>query len=164
MHDMRLGASRWTEGDNGWKKDDKQLRLRRSIDTSIPWSKINYELWLMFIQHHIQPRPITSLTNASHNKCYNFDFKGSCGRLGCQNMHKCVRCGEGHPQYSCPLSSSSFRPPSGNIHRSLDLQDKDNSVFGLPSQSLPHFSKHFDPKDLWALGRTPIWVQNFSST
>lgn len=79
-------------------------------------------------------------------------------------MHKCVRCGEGHPQYSCPLSSSSFRAPRGNIHHSLDLQDKDNSVFGLPSKSLPHFSKHFDPKDLWALGRILIWVQNLSST
>lgn len=162
MHDPRLGASRCYEGDNGWKKYDEQFRLRQSVDTSISWSKIDYELWLMFMQHSTQPRTITSLTTATHNKYYNFNFKGSCDRLGCQYMHKCIRFGEGHPQYSCPDQVLAFKPKGGPIHHSLDLQDRVVPVFSLPSSSLTHFSKLFDPKDLWALGRTPIKVQNLS--
>ena len=33
-----------------WKKYDEQFRLRRSVDPSILWSKIDYELWLMLMQ------------------------------------------------------------------------------------------------------------------
>lgn len=129
MHDVKLGASRCTEGDNGWKKYDEQFRLRRSVDTPIPWSKIDYELWLMFIQHNTQPRTITSPPTATQNKCYNSNFKGSCDRLGCQYMHKCVWCREGHPQYFCPLPSSSFQAPMGTN----PLQ------FRPPGQSRPRF-------------------------
>lgn len=107
MRDVKLKSSQCTEVDNGWKKNDEQFR--RSIDTSISWFKIDFELWLMFMQQNTQPRSITSLTTSTHNNCYNFNFKSSCDRLGCQNMHKCIRCGYGHLQYSCPLSSSSFQ-------------------------------------------------------
>lgn len=60
------------EGKNGWKKYDEQLRLMRSIDTSIPWSKIDYDLRLMFVQQNTQPRLMTSPTTAMHNKILQF--------------------------------------------------------------------------------------------
>lgn len=44
LHDIRLGASRCGEGDLGWKKYDDQFRLRRSIDPTKEWYKVNYEL------------------------------------------------------------------------------------------------------------------------
>ena len=104
MHDVRLGASRCNEGDLGWRRYDEQFRLRRSVDPSIPWEKIDYELWLMFMQSQSQPRPYTSPIAFSHNKCFNYNFKSSCDRPACQYTHKCIKCSEGHPQLSCPLN------------------------------------------------------------
>ena len=83
---------------------DEQFRLSRSVDPSIPWEKIDYELWLMFMQSQSQPRPYTSPIAFSHNKCFNYNFKGSCDRPACQYTHKCIKCSEGHPQLSCPLN------------------------------------------------------------
>lgn len=146
MHGVRLGASRCNEGDNGWKKYDEQFRLRRSVDTSISWSKIDYELWLMFMQHSTQPRTITSFTTATHNKCYNFNFKGSCDRLVCQCMHKCIICGEGHLQYSCPLSSSSFQAQRGTHPPQFRPPGQSRPRFQPPLPISTSFRQTFRPK------------------
>lgn len=109
LHDIRLGASRCGEGDLGWKKYDEQFRLRRSIDPTKQWSKVDYELWLMFMTSSPQSKVTLSPNSPAFNKCYNFNFKGICDRPSCQYMHKCIRCSGAHPQYQCPLSNHVFK-------------------------------------------------------
>ncbi|XP_062575027.1 uncharacterized protein LOC134236890 [Saccostrea cucullata] len=105
LHDIRLGASRCGEGDLGWKKYDEQFRLRRSIDPTIDWSKVDYELWLMFMSSSPQSKLTIKPNSPAYNKCYNFNFKGHCDRPSCQYMHKCIKCSGSHPQYLCPQSN-----------------------------------------------------------
>lgn len=112
LHDVRLGASRCGEGDLGWKKYDEQFRLRRSIDPTIEWSKVDYELWLMFMTSSPRSKVTISPNSPAYNKCYNFNFKGNCDRPSCQYMHKCIRCSGFHPQYQCPLSNHVFKATS----------------------------------------------------
>ena len=45
----------------GWKKYDKQFKLRCRVDPSILWSKIDHELWLMFMQSPQQFMPFKLL-------------------------------------------------------------------------------------------------------
>lgn len=84
----------------GWKTYDERFKLRRSVDPNIPWSKVDYELWLMFMTWP-SLQPAGSHTNPPHYKCYNFNFKGSCDRPGCHYLHKCIRCSGVHPRYLC---------------------------------------------------------------
>lgn len=56
------------------------------------------------------------------------------------------------------LVKFSLRSLMSHNHLSLDLHGRVNPAFSSPSPFLPYFSKLFDPKDLWALGRIPIKV------
>ena len=38
--------------------------------------------------------------------CYAYSYGGKCSREGCQYLHICYMCGEGHPQISCPKKDS----------------------------------------------------------
>lgn len=38
--------------------------------------------------------------------CYAYSYGGKCSREGCQFLHICYMCGEGHPQISCPKKDS----------------------------------------------------------
>lgn len=66
LHDIRLEASKCGEGDLGWKKYDEQFRL--SIDPPIEWSKVDLELWLMFMTSSLQSKVTISPKNPAYNK------------------------------------------------------------------------------------------------
>ena len=113
IHDIRLGAARCGNGTMGWKKYDEQFRLRRRSDPSMPWSKIDYELWLLFMQAPQQPTvPETSLSPYAHNKCFNFNYRGRCDRFNCRYVHKCIKCSGGHPQCACSQLNTASQTPN----------------------------------------------------
>lgn len=108
MQSVRLGASR-IKG-LGWRDYDTQFRLKVAADPSKQWDAVDQELWLMFMTDSG-----TTHTNAVHqhnttfNKCYNFNYKGSCDRNPCPYQHVCVKCSGPHPQFRCPqLSNPNF--------------------------------------------------------
>ncbi|XP_062617622.1 uncharacterized protein LOC134279286 [Saccostrea cucullata] len=106
MHDIRLGATRGM----GWKKYDEQFRLRRSVNPSISWAGIDPELWLMYMhapsQQAVSTQP--SPGQITHNKCFNFNYRGFCSKQGCGYLHMCIKCNNGHPISSCPLKQTSI--------------------------------------------------------
>ncbi|XP_048242023.1 uncharacterized protein LOC125374734 [Haliotis rufescens] len=58
MNTVRLAASRHTG--LGWRTYDEQYRLRQARDQSLPWEKLNVELWMLFVQtpYHQQPADV----------------------------------------------------------------------------------------------------------
>lgn len=102
-----------------------------------------------------KPHPITNFSTASYNKWYNFNSKASSDRICCQYMKNVSDVKK--VIYSA-LVKFSLRSLMSHNHLSLDLHGRVNPAFSSPSPFLPYFSKLFDPKDLWALGRIPIKV------
>ena len=106
MHDVRLGASR-IRG-LGWKEYDEQFRLKMSANPTKSWENIDQELWLLYmvsantmpeIKHNSQVGLKSSI-----NKCYNFNYKGTCDRTPCNYKHVCFKCSGNHPFFACTVS------------------------------------------------------------
>lgn len=130
MSMVRLGASRCAN--LGWKMYDEQFRLRKAQDPTSSWSSVDYELWLIYM-NNIKSSPGTGnqmvfsdMQNGAQ-KCYNFNYVGSCFRQHCFYSHSCIRCNGGHSMLHCHSkqgqtkfqnSGSDFRLESRGFGRS----------------------------------------------
>ena len=106
MHDVRLGASR-IKG-LGWKEYDEQFRLKMSVNPTKSWEVIDQELWLLYM---VSPNTVPEIKHNSQvglkssiNKCYNFNYKGTCDRTPCNYKHVCFKCSGCHPFFACTVS------------------------------------------------------------
>ena len=95
MYNIRLGAER-TPG-LGFKAYDEQFRLKRAMDQSKSFGKIDDELWLIYMANTTcqSLNPITN--NTRSQKCFNFNYRGVCKRPICKYQHTCMQCGLPHP-------------------------------------------------------------------
>ena len=146
MHDIRLVANICGNVSMGWKKYDKQFKHRCRVDPSILWSKIDHELWLIFMQSQKQFKALqASVGPYWHNKCFNFNYKSHCYRPDCQNSHTCIKCGWAHPQQTYPKlgniaqsqsSVSQFSPPGKTQPRNKGptLSSPTNPQSGRPQK------------------------------
>ncbi|KAK3103215.1 hypothetical protein FSP39_017482 [Pinctada imbricata] len=98
MHTVRLGASR-TSG-LGRKNYDIQFRLKREQNPALSWSVVDQELWLMYMYYNSSGNNDIT-TSTSSNKCYDFNYKGSCQRYNCPYLHSCIKCSLFHPHIRC---------------------------------------------------------------
>ena len=80
-----LGASRCAN--LGWKMYDEQFRLRKAQDPTSSWSSVDYELWLIHMNITSSPgtgnQMIFSNKKNGAQKCYNFNYQGTCFRQHC---------------------------------------------------------------------------------
>lgn len=109
MNVVRLGASR-VRG-LGWKSYDEQFRLKMNTDPTKPWDIIDQELWLLFMGNSKNSSPeVSSQTSykTSVNKCYNYNYTGTCDRNPCNYKHICFKCSGNHPYYLCPGNNSNM--------------------------------------------------------
>lgn len=104
MHTVRLGATR-VRG-LGWKCYDEQFRLKMSMDPTKSWDIVDNELWLLYMVGNSISESIYSSAasgyKSSINKCYNFNYKGTCDRSPCNYKHVCFKCSGYHPVFLCP--------------------------------------------------------------
>lgn len=104
LHDVRLGTVR--VGGLGFKSYDEQFRLRRSMDPSIPWGKVDSELWLIYMSPSSSLQIASTVSQQSTNICFDYNYKGNCIRPVCDYPHSCIRCHGNHPVSQCPLALS----------------------------------------------------------
>lgn len=97
MNSVRLAAKRCSG--NGWLYYDQQFRLKKGQDPTSSWALIDSELWLLYIQ----PKTFAQSYQSGRNmgKCYDFNYTGSCTKIGCVYEHACIRCSESHPSIYC---------------------------------------------------------------
>ncbi|CAG2245488.1 unnamed protein product [Mytilus edulis] len=128
MHTIRLGAQR-NQG-MGWKNYDEQYRLRKAHEPSSLWSNIDNELWLLYMQ------PVNTISNVSlnvsnsniqdssghGNKCYSYNYEGSCWKTPCFYSHLCLRCNGSHPIINCQRQLGNVRPHVGNTQYNTGSQ------------------------------------------
>ncbi|KAK6190739.1 hypothetical protein SNE40_002536 [Patella caerulea] len=93
IHTIRFAALR---GYN-WVAYDEQFRLKRSLDPSSLWSKVDYELWLF----HMSGVNKSLSVNKHTAKCFDFNYKGACSKVSCQYGHFCISCGGNHAELFC---------------------------------------------------------------
>ncbi|XP_062588298.1 uncharacterized protein LOC134249974 [Saccostrea cucullata] len=110
MHTIRLGASR--SSGLGWRDYDIQFRLRKGQNPNISFANVDQELWLLYMQPPATPN--NYYTKDQGNKCYDFNFRGSCQKRPCFYKHLCMRCSLNHPSIKCslnlPANRFSFKP------------------------------------------------------
>ncbi|XP_048245167.1 uncharacterized protein LOC125376861 [Haliotis rufescens] len=140
MNTVRLAESRHTG--LGWRTYDEQYRLRQARDQSLPWGKLNVELWMLFVQtpYHqqvssgfsgFQKRHVSTfqgkLQRPANNTCNNFN-QSKCFRQKCKYRHSCSACGsDAHPACRCTSAST----PSRVIQaRSNTSQDTSAGTYG----------------------------------
>ena len=104
MHTVRLGASR--SSGLGWKDYDSQFRMKKQSNPSISWSKVDQELWLLYMN---KSSSLSSNSSSSYHapKCVDFNYKGYCTKSNCPYKHRCMRCSFGHPSIKCKVSTFS---------------------------------------------------------
>ena len=103
INTIRTGAKRHVG--LGWKNYDEQFRLRlASNPVSMPFGKIDYELWLLYM-NSIQ-EATSQRVSVAKNKCYDFNHK-FCTRVVCPYMHTCLNCGMNHPSRICNFNGRS---------------------------------------------------------
>ena len=102
--------------DLGFKAYDEQFRLKRAMDQSKSFGKIDDELWLIYMANTTcqSPNPITN--NTRSQKCFNFNYRGVCKRPICKYQHTCMQCGLPHPVAS-------------HHNVALGTHDENNSTF-----------------------------------
>ena len=107
MNDVRL------LGKNGGNfiKYDEQFRLKMTVDPTMSYDKIDSELWLMYNTN--QGAQNATHTTPGKNKCYSFNYEGSCSRQNCPYAHLCLKqnCNKPHPMIQCTLNRPSFQQP-----------------------------------------------------
>lgn len=114
LNTVRLGATR-IRG-LGWKEYDEQFRLKVAADPNKSWDSVDQELWLMFMvndnSHFYNQNDANFTTHppnrTSINKCYNYNYKGTCDRTPCIYKHICFRCSGNHPFYLCTVGTSNM--------------------------------------------------------
>lgn len=115
--------------------------LRRSVDPSIPWEKIDSELWLMFMQSLNQPHPYSGPIIFPHNKCFNYNFKGVCDTPDCQYTDKCIMYSERHPQFPVPSLCFKQKLNKSTNHIQFHFPGQNQSPERYLHQCLPPASK-----------------------
>ncbi|CAG2224906.1 unnamed protein product [Mytilus edulis] len=114
----------------GWKNYDEQYRLRKAHEPSSLWSNIDNELWLLYMQ------PVNTISNVSlnvsnsniqdssghGNKCYSYNYEGSCWKRPCFYSHLCLRCNGSHPIINCQRQLGNVRPHVGNTQYNTGSQ------------------------------------------
>ena len=114
---IRLEAKR---SNLGWNLYDEQHRLRKARDPSTSFSKIDYELWLLYIGNAIGPQMgATSVPTNTNSvlKCYTYHFEGQRLKPHCSFKNLCWRCGGGHPVICCPLKQENKPVDTCSISR-----------------------------------------------
>ena len=129
MHNIRSGAER-TPG-LGFKLYDEQFRLKRVMDPSMSFGKIDNELWLMYMANATSQSTnfhAMQYVNTHHNqKCFDFNYKGICPRYQCKYSHTCIQCGMQHPitqhnfGFRAPNQTRPFRQYQGFRPRGFDF-------------------------------------------
>ncbi|XP_062576491.1 uncharacterized protein LOC134238373 [Saccostrea cucullata] len=99
---VRMGVSR---GAISWKEYDTQFRLRKEQNPVSSWGEIDSELWLMYM-HSGPAYNVTNAPKTNNDKCFNFNYKGSCDKFPCMYKHSCIRCGSNHSQIHCLTQAS----------------------------------------------------------
>ncbi|XP_062567406.1 uncharacterized protein LOC134278511 [Saccostrea cucullata] len=106
MHDIRLGAQR----SQGWLTYDEQYRLRASINTTQDWGVVDAELWMLYMTPTTSQ--IQNLRGGQPQKCFDYNYKGSCHKLNCPYLHRCLKCNNVHPSNTCFVNSATARDSS----------------------------------------------------
>ena len=81
-----------------WATYDTQFRLRMAKDPNRSWANIDGHLWLS-----CGLSGDLSATVVSTAPCYEYNFKGFCGRMNCGYSHTCIKCKVEHPASTCNL-------------------------------------------------------------
>ena len=91
MNFLRLGASR--NPSSNWKDYDIQLSLSlcKARNMSLGWGAIDPELWMMYMCQS-QSSSLTVPPQQMIQKCYDFNYRGSCTKQGCRYSHTCIKC------------------------------------------------------------------------
>lgn len=116
MYNVRLAASRVMG--KGWLSYDEQFRHKKARNPSLPWFKVDQELWLLYVYNSRSSSQVKSSPNQI-KKCYDFNFKGFCNKAPCNYFHLCILCGKSHPSKSCKLK---FNRPNVSSSRSSPNQ------------------------------------------
>jgi hypothetical protein len=149
MKTIRLGASRTPSG--AWLENDRQFRLKMAKHTSMSFSSVDGELWLLYMSN----QPTAQQTHPTL-KCYDFNFKGSCTRYQCSYHHTRTCCHKNHLRIHCwsnpNTTSSSSRPNT--------LQTSQSNFRSQPFQQYAPRPRPHHPNqpgnDTWDLSTTPI--------
>lgn len=81
---------------------DQQVRLRKSLNPTRPWSQVDGVLWLRFVAKGASGiQNVNSYNNHQQRKCYDFNFKRGRFRNNCTYLHSCLKCGGMHSAASC---------------------------------------------------------------
>lgn len=119
IHTVRLAASR--VNNLGWLRYDEQFRYKKARNPMIPWGKVDQELWLLYVYNCNNLQPVHG-SCIQARKCYDFNYRGACGKASCQYAHLCMKCSKQHPSKFCKqidktngfnrtkASSSIYRP------------------------------------------------------
>lgn len=117
MNTIRTAAQR--SPNLNWLNYDIQFRLKRSRNHTVDWGSIDAELWLLYVAQgsFITSPQMTNFSNKSA-KCFEFNYKGSCGRPYCNYHHVCLKCNNNHPSIYCrvnnnqPIRQERGKPPA----------------------------------------------------
>ncbi|KAK6168531.1 hypothetical protein SNE40_021043 [Patella caerulea] len=104
MQVIRMASKR--ANDLGWKLYDEQYRLRKAKHPTAPWSVIDTELWLLYIncvnQFSEAKASMTFNSSTQNNRlCYSYNYNGQCLRAYCFYQNRWLRCFGNHPLISC---------------------------------------------------------------
>lgn len=144
MQTIRLGANR--SPFSNWIEYDRQFRLKMSKFMSTHWGSVDDELWLLYMSSQ---SPMTT-QHPFTLKCYDYNFRGSCGKYPCLYQHSCMYCHKTHPRIYCRLER-----PQPNLHCQTCNSTHVNSV--IPLKVSNHNSLD---RDIWDLGHSPINIHN----
>ena len=98
MKSLRLGESR--NPSSNWKDYDIQFRLRKARNMSLGWGVIDSELCKMYMCQS-QSSSLTVPSQQMIQKCYDFNYRGSCTKQGCRYSHTWIKCNKNHALYQC---------------------------------------------------------------
>jgi hypothetical protein len=155
---IRLEAKR---SNLGWNLYDEQHRLRKARDPSTSFSKIDYELWLLYIGNAIGPQMGATSVPTNNNsvlKCYTYHFEGQRLKPHCSFKNLCWRCGGGHPVICCPLKQEHKPVDTCSISRPRFQRFGGHQIqdVGFVHQTLKRFSDKDLLSQLWIKGSTHI--------
>lgn len=89
-----------------WLNYDIQFRLKRSRNHTIDWGSIDAELWLLYVaQGSFLTSPQMSNFSNKLAKCFEFNYKCSCGRPYCNYHHVCLKCNN-HSSIYCRVNNN----------------------------------------------------------
>ncbi|XP_061167326.1 uncharacterized protein LOC133176185 [Saccostrea echinata] len=112
---IRTAAQRSTN--LNWLNYDVQFRLKRSRNHTLDWGSVDAELWLLYVTHGQTTLSQQAPNHTSKSpKCFDFNYKGTCGRPYCTYQHACIKCSNSHPLINCRWHNNQpFRTESSRL-------------------------------------------------